>query len=112
MLFRSYINGTAASVLIDTGATFVSIPAAEAARMAIEYGAGPRVRLSTAGGVRDGYRVTLASLRIGDITLYHVDAVVMAGGSEGLGAIVVGNSFLNGVEWHRAGDTLTLTQRR
>ena len=108
----AYLNGITVTALIDTGATFVAIPEAEATRMAIRYGEGARVRLRTAAGVREGYRITLASLRIGEITLYNVDAVVMAGGADGLGAIVVGNSFLNGVEWHRAGDTLTLTQRR
>jgi len=108
----AHINGIGATALIDTGATFVAIPAAEAVRMGIRYGEGPRVRLRTAAGVREGYRLTLASLRVGEITLYNVDAVVMAGGDEGLGAVVVGMSFLNGVEMHRAGDTLTLTQRR
>jgi len=108
----AYINGTAAPVLIDTGATLVAIPAAEATRMAIDYGAGQRLRIRTAGGSREGYRVMLASVRIGDITLYNVDAVVMAGGTDGLETVVIGMSFLNGVEMHRAGDTLTLTQRR
>jgi aspartyl protease family protein len=108
----AHFNGVAATALIDTGATFVAIPAADAARMAIRYGEGARVQLRTAAGVREGYRITLASLRIGEITLYNVDAVVMAGGDDGLAAIVVGMSFLNGVEMHRAGDTLTLTQRR
>jgi aspartyl protease family protein len=109
---KASINGTDATVLIDTGATLVAIPAAEAARMAIQYGPGQRVTIRTAGGAREGYRVTLASIRIGDITLYNVDGVVMAGGAEGLEAVVIGMSFLNGVEMYRAGDVLTLTQRR
>jgi len=106
------INGAATPVLIDTGATFVAIPAGEAGRMGIQYGEGQRVTIRTAGGARTGYRVSLASIRVGDITLHNVDGVVMAGGADGLEAVVVGMSFLNGVEMHRAGDTLTLTQRR
>jgi len=108
----AYINGIATTVLIDTGASFVAIPAGEAARMGIRYDAAQRVPIRTAAGSRDGYRVTLASIRIGDIALSNVDGVVMAGGAEGLEAVVIGMSFLNGVEMHRAGDTLTLTQRR
>lgn len=108
----AYINGAATPVLIDTGATLVAIPAPTAARMAIPYGSGQRVTLRTVSGVREGYRVTLASVRIGDITLYNVEGVVMAGGTDGLEAVLIGMSFLNGVEMHRAGDTLTLTQRR
>jgi len=108
----AYINGVATTVLIDTGASFVAIPAGEAARMAIRYDAAQRVRIRTAAGTRDGYRVTLASIRIGDIALSNVDGVVMAGGADGLEAVVIGMSFLNGVEMHRAGDTLTLTLRR
>jgi len=108
----AYLNGTAARVLIDTGATFVAIPAEQAERMAIQYGAGQQVRIKTAGGIRAGYRIRLASIRIGDITLHNVVGVVMAGGADGLEAVVIGMSFLNGVEMHRTGDTLTLTQRR
>jgi aspartyl protease family protein len=106
------INGAATPVLIDTGATFVAIPAEQAGRMGLRYGEGQRVTIRTAGGARAGYRVSLASIRVGDITLYNVDGVVMAGGADGLEAVVVGMSFLNGVEMRRAGDTLTLTQRR
>ncbi len=108
----AHINGAAVPVLIDTGATFVAIPAETAERMAIQYFAGQRIPVNTAGGTRVGFRVTLASVRIGDITLYNVDGVVMAGGADGLGTVAIGMSFLNGVEMHRAGDTLTLTQRR
>jgi len=108
----AYINSIATTVLIDTGASFVAIPAGEAARMGIRYDAAQRVPIRTAAGSRDGYRVALASIRIGDITLSNVDGVVMAGGADGLEAVVIGMSFLNGVEMHRAGDTLTLTQRR
>jgi aspartyl protease family protein len=108
----AHINGLQVSALIDTGATLVSLPAEEAIRLGIPYGGGQPIILQTAGGPRDGYRVTLASVRVGDITLHNVDGVVMAGGAAGLPAAVIGMSFLNSVEWQRVGNTLTLTQRR
>jgi len=108
----AYVNGAPVSALIDTGATLVTLPAEEAGRLGIAYGPGQRITLRTAGGPREGYRVTLASVRVGDITLHNIDGVVMAGGAAGLPAAVIGMSFLNGVEMRRVGDTLTLTHRR
>jgi len=108
----AHVNGVPVDALIDTGATLVSLPAEAASRVGIAYGSGQRITLQTAGGPRAGYRVTLASVRVGDITLTNVDAVVMAGGEPGLPVAVIGMSFLNGVEMRRVGDTLTLTHRR
>jgi len=107
----AHVNGLPVTALIDTGATLVVLPAEEASRLGIAYGPGHRIALQTAGGPREGYRVTLASVRVGDITLYNIDGVVMAGGAGGLPAAVIGMSFLNGVEMRRVGDTLTLTLR-
>ncbi|MCZ7563587.1 MAG: TIGR02281 family clan AA aspartic protease [Burkholderiales bacterium] len=107
----AYLNGQPLTALIDTGATLVTLPAEEAGRLGVAYGPGQRITLRTAGGPREGYRVTLASVRVGDITLHNVDGAVMAGGGAGLPAAVIGMSFLNGVEMRRVGDTLTLIHR-
>lgn len=107
----AYVNGTATEALIDTGATAVALSNDEASRLGITYAGAPRVRIATAGGVRMAYRVNLATVRVGEITLHNVDAVVMEGGRDQLRITLIGMTFLNGVDMRRTGDSLTLTRR-
>lgn len=107
----AYINGVPTRALIDTGAAAVAISSGEAQRMAVDYAGAPRVRISTAGGLRTGYRVTLATVTVGSITLHNVEGLVTEGGRGGLPITLIGMTYLNGVDLRRAGDTLTLTRR-
>jgi len=107
----AYLNGAATPAVIDTGASSVAISSDEAQRLAIGYAGAPRVQIATAGGPRAAYRVNLATVRVGGITLHNVDALVMEGGKGELPVTLIGMSFLNGVEMRRVGDTLTLTRR-
>src|SRR5262245_61113258 len=107
----AYLNGAATQAVIDTGATLVAISSDEAQRLSIGYAGAPRVQIATAGGPKTAYRVNLASVRVGGITLHNIDALVMEGGREQLPITLIGMTFLNGVEMRRAGDTLTLTRR-
>lgn len=104
------ING-AASVrfLVDTGATVVSISTEDARRAGINYLSGQRAYSQTASGLAPIYRVKLDTLKIGDITLYNVDAAVHASGQLPIG--LLGMSFLNRMEMRRDGAMLTLTRR-
>lgn len=103
------INGSAAKVLVDTGATYISMSNATARRLGINFLQGQRGLTSTANGTVPVYRVTLASVRIGDIALSNVDATVHEG--EGLPVILLGMSFLNRVEMQRDGERMTLIRR-
>ena len=107
----AYVNGVATRAIIDTGATAVALSSDEAQRMSIAYAGAPRVQIATAGGPKTAYRVNLASIRVGGITLNNVDALVMDGGKEQLPVTLIGMTFLNGVDLRRIGDTLTLTRR-
>ncbi|MCC7081115.1 MAG: TIGR02281 family clan AA aspartic protease [Burkholderiales bacterium] len=109
-LVSGTING-AASVrfLVDTGATLVSIDANDARRAGVNYLAGKRSHTQTANGIAPVYRVKLDTLKVGDITLYNVDAVVHVGGHLPIG--LLGMSFLNRMEMKRDGAALTLTRR-
>jgi aspartyl protease family protein len=107
----AYVNGVATQAVIDTGATAVALSSDEAARLASRYAGAPRVQIATAGGPKTAYRVNLATVRVGDITLHNVDALVMEGGAAQLPITLIGMTFLNGVEMRRVGDTLTLTRR-
>ena len=63
----------------------------------------------TANGKATAYKINLDSVKVGDITLYSVEAVVLEG--DGLKIALLGMSFLNRTEMRRDGQTLTLTKR-
>ena len=95
--------------MVDTGASFVSISAAEANRMGIDYRRGERGYSSTANGAVATYKVMLNNVKIGNISLNGVDAAVLEG--QGLPGALLGNSFLSRLDMKREGEILTLTQR-
>ena len=103
------INGGSVRVLVDTGATLVVLPPAEAKRLGIDYLKGQPVRMNTANGVAAAYRVQLDSVRIGDVELNNVDGLVNA--NDNLGVTLLGMSFLNRMEMKRDGQSMTLTKR-
>jgi aspartyl protease family protein len=103
------INGASTQFLVDTGATTVSMSAAEARRLGIRYLSGQAISASTAAGVVAAYRVTLNSVRVGDITLNQVDGMVLEG--PGMPVTLLGMSFLSRVEMKREGSTMTLIKQ-
>ncbi len=102
------INGVQMRFLVDTGATFVSLGAADARRARIDLAqATPGVSMTANGAVRV-WRVKLASVKLGDIALRDVDASVH---EQDLPVVLLGMSFLNRMEIRRDGTAMTLTQR-
>jgi aspartyl protease family protein len=103
------INGVSVRFLVDTGATSVALSTSEAKRLGVNYLAGARGYSSTANGIIPLYRVTLDTVRIGDITVGNVEAAVLE--SSGLDIALLGMSFLKRMQMKRDGDTLTLVKR-
>jgi len=103
------INGGSVRFLVDTGATFIALPAAEARRLGINYLRGERGQMQTANGVAVAYRVKLDSVKIGDIEVHNVDAVVSE--NDAMSVTLLGMSFLNRMEMQRDGQSMTLTRR-
>jgi aspartyl protease family protein len=103
------INGVTVRVLVDTGATMISMSNDEARRLGINYEAGQRTYSSTANGLVPTYRVKLDEVRLGDVTLNNVDGLVHMGNE--LPIVLLGMSFLNRMEMKRDGDKMTLTKR-
>lgn len=108
----AYINGVAAPAVVDTGATGVALSADTARRIGIDYARGQPTKVATAGGQRSGWRVNLASVRVGEVALANVDGVVLDVPPGDLPLVLLGMSFLGYLEMQRVGDTLTLTKRR
>jgi aspartyl protease family protein len=102
------INGGTVRFLVDTGATMVSIPAAEARRLGIKYTNAPRGFVQTANGAAGAWKVKLDTVRVGDVTINNVDAVIM---EAGLPVTLLGMSFLNRTQMRRDGETMVLTKR-
>jgi aspartyl protease family protein len=102
------INGTAMQFMVDTGASSIAIPGAEAYRLKINYRAGTRMRVSTANGMAEAWRVRLDSVKVGEITLYGVEAMVV---EQGLAIGLLGNSFLSRTNMSTEGGTLMLKKR-
>ena len=102
------INGVSMRFLVDTGATFVSLGAADAKRARIDASKGTPGTTMTANGPARVWKVRLASVKLGGITLSEVDATVH---EQDMPVVLLGMSFLNRMEIHRDGQSMTLTQR-
>ena len=102
------INGHTMRFLVDTGATTIALPAADAIRLGINYRQGAVVRTRTAGGEASAFRVTLASVRLGDIEVTNVEGIVI---EDGLDIALLGMSFLNRLDMRQEGRTMTLIKR-
>ena len=103
------INDVAIRFAVDTGATFVSLPASEARRLGLDYRKGEPALMQTANGVAPAYRIRLDTVRVGEVTVNGVEAVVMEG--DGSQIALLGMSFLNRMDIRREGEIMTLTKR-
>lgn len=103
------VNGGTVQFLVDTGATSIALSSSEARRLGINYLGGERGYTQTANGRALAYKVKLDTVKVGDITLHAVEAVVLEG--DGLKIALLGMSFLNRTEMKRDGQALTLIRR-
>jgi aspartyl protease family protein len=102
------INGKSVRFVVDTGATYVSMGAAEAERLGIDFRRGERGMTQTANGTMPVYKVILASVRVGDVLVYNVEALV---GQGSMDQVLLGNSFLTRFQMKRENDLMTLNRR-
>jgi aspartyl protease family protein len=102
------INDQPVRFVVDTGATMVALPAADARRLGLDYRKGEVALTKTAAGVVPVYRVRLDSVRLGGIEIAGVDGVVI---EQGLDIALLGMSFLSRVEMKNEGQLMTLTRR-
>ncbi len=100
------INGQNVEFLLDTGATDVAVPAELARQLGLQAGAAVTVR--TANGQSIGHRTRLKYLKLGDIVLEDVAALIAPGmaGDE----VLLGMSALKKLEFTQRDGTLLLRQ--
>ena len=102
------INGSSVRFLVDTGASMISLGASDARRIGIDASRGQRGVTNTANGQAVVSRVKLDTVRVGEIVLNNVDALVH---QQDMPMVLLGMSFLNRMEMQRNGETMTLKKR-
>lgn len=102
------INGGTVSFIVDTGASLVSISSADAKRIGLNYLNGLPVATATANGTAEAYQVKLDTVKVGDISVSNVDALVLENQNM---PVLLGMSFLNRMEMKRDGQSMTLTKK-
>jgi aspartyl protease family protein len=102
------IDGHAVQFIVDTGASMISMSVPQAERAGLNYRAGQPVRVATANGATQGWRVTLDSVRVGDVQVSGVDAVVTP---QPMTYVLLGNSFLARFRMQQNADVMTLQRR-
>jgi len=102
------INGQSARFVVDTGASVVAMDKYEAERLGVDYKNGRRGVTRTANGDAVAYATKLKSVRIGDVQVYDVDAIVLPAP---MPYILLGNSFLTRFQMKRENDVMTLDLR-
>ncbi|MGK6307215.1 retropepsin-like aspartic protease family protein [Variovorax sp. DT-64] len=102
------INGRSVNFMLDTGATTVALSAADAQRIGLDFSKGRPVRVNTANGTAQGYLVRLNSVRVGDVEVYDVEAIVS---QQPMPYVLLGNSFISRFSMRRDADQMVLEKR-
>jgi aspartyl protease family protein len=102
------VNARPVQFLVDTGATAVGIGVSDAERIGLNYKQGTPVQLATANGVTQGWKVQLSSVRLNDVEIREVEAVVTP---YAMPYVLLGNSFLTRFQMTRNNEQMVLEKR-
>lgn len=105
---NGFINNKPMQYMVDTGASVIGIGQPDAERMGIDFKKGAAVTVRTANGNVQGWRLQLESVRVGDITVHGIDAVVSP---QPMPYVLLGNSFLSQLHMTRQGNEMVLERR-
>jgi aspartyl protease family protein len=104
------INGLPVSFLLDTGATQVAMNAGQARRLGIDFHVtGAPAEVTTASGVERAWLVMLDSVKLGELEVRNVPAVVLEG--EQPKVTLLGMSYLERMEITNNGQLMTLRKK-
>lgn len=105
------IEGKEAKGIIDTGANFVTINKNIAAQLNISYKKEEnKVQVNTANDKTNGYKVILSTIKLGDIELHNIEAVIMD--NDQPETVLIGMSFLKNLDIKYSGDRLKLKKHQ
>ena len=104
------INGQSVQFLVDTGANAVAMNELDARKLGLQYRIdGQESQVVTASGVSKSWTVKLDSVKVGEIQVANVDAVVVQGGFPT--QVLLGMSYLNSVRMQEQNSTLMLEKK-
>jgi aspartyl protease family protein len=103
------IDGRRLELVVDTGASVLTLRASDAARLGIHPAARDyNVKVSTANGVTKAALVQLNTVEVGDIVVRNVPALIHA--DDQLAVNLLGMSFLSRIRWTHERGKLILEQ--
>jgi clan AA aspartic protease (TIGR02281 family) len=101
------VNNVPIQFVVDTGASWVALTRQDAIRAGVAGNLNYTVTTSTANGNAKAARVTLGGVRIGQLEVDDVEAMVL---SENTGISLLGQTFLKRLQsYEMRGDVLTLS---
>jgi len=105
---QGMLNSKPVQFIVDTGATTIGVSVSDADRIGLQYKNGQAVQIATANGVVPGWRIRLASVRVSDVEVRDVDAVVTP---IAMPFVLLGNSFLTRFQMTRNNEQMVLEKR-
>lgn len=102
------INSRPVQFLVDTGATAIGIGLSDAERLGLDYKKGEPVNVGTANGVARGWRIRLNSVRLNDVEVREIEAVVTP---TSMPFVLLGNSYLARFQMTRNSEQMVLEKR-
>ena len=104
------INGYTMRFLVDTGATTIAMNRVQGKRLGIDYKlTGKQVLVSTASGMTKGYAVNLKVVKVGEIKVNNVEAIIVDGGFPT--EVLLCMSFLGRVQIEREGNLMRMKKK-
>ena len=102
------INGRSVRFMVDTGATVLALGRDEAQRLGLDLSTARPALSETANGTVQVQMITLTRVRVGDVEVANVPAMVVPAA---LPYVLLGNSFLTRFQMRRENDVMRLEQR-
>lgn len=102
------INGSNVRFMVDTGATVVSMSFADASRIGLNLRGARQGVAGTANGLVRTVSVMLDTVRVGDVEVHDVEAVISP---EPMPFVLLGNSVLGRFQMRRDNDVMRLVLR-
>lgn len=104
------INGYTVDFLVDTGASVVALNSALAKRLGIQYKLdGEETIVATASGKELAYAIDLDQVKVGEIMLRNIDAVVIEGNDPS--TPLLGMSYLGRLNINNEGQLMSLEEK-
>jgi len=105
---QGLVNSRPVQFLVDTGATTIGMSVGDADRIGLQYKQGQAVQVSTANGIVPGWKIRLSSVRLSDVEVRDIEAVITP---ISMPFVLLGNSYLTRFQMTRNNEQLVLEKR-